>query len=318
MATTARILVSPAEESHGWLPEGPRSFVFKGCDSLVWVNIQHNATAKKGSIFVRDWETGEISIHEQPARPGFVLPTDQPDCLFVGREKELGILNVANGKWESLALIPDGQEHTIINDGEVEPGGHAVVFGTKDVRFKEPIAHLYRYSMIDHRITFLADQQLCSNGKVFHQDHNGLILYDIDTPKKTVVKYRYDTEQRRLHDEGVSIDLNDEPAFPDGMIDVGDGSVIIAFFNPHSGGDGVTRRYRLGSNAIVEEWITPGSPRVTCPLLVERERRVQLVLTTAVEGMTAEIRSESPNAGALFIADTSLTALPDAELVQTK
>ena len=82
------------------------------------------------------------------------------------------------------------------------PGGRAVVFGTKDVRFADPIAHLYLYTLDDNRLTVLADGQICSNGKVFAADDGGLILYDIDTPRKVVARYRLDVAARTLTDGG--------------------------------------------------------------------------------------------------------------------
>ena len=34
-----------------------------------------------------------------PARPGFLLPSEIPDTLFVGLEKALGLLNLSKGIW---------------------------------------------------------------------------------------------------------------------------------------------------------------------------------------------------------------------------
>ena len=96
----------------------------------------------------------------------------------------------------ALATIPDANPRTIINDGEVVPGGRAVVFGTKDVRFADPIAHLYLFTL-DDRLTTLADGQLCSNGKVFARDRR---LYDIDTPRRNVIRYRLDLDGGSSHD----------------------------------------------------------------------------------------------------------------------
>ena len=59
-----------------------------------------------------------------------------------------------------------------------------------------------------------------------------------------------------------------------------------------------------------------GSPRVTCPLLVERDGGVKLILTTAVEGMPADQRRRCPNAGDLFIADTALPRVPPADVLR--
>jgi sugar lactone lactonase YvrE len=103
--------------------------------------------------------------------------------------------------------------------------------------------------------------------------------------------------------------------FPDGMADCGDGTVVVAFYDPDPLPAGRAGRYRLGSGELIEEWTTPGSPRVTCPLLVE-QGGVKLVLTTAVEGMPPEMRVRCPNAGCLFVADTALTGVPAAEVVR--
>ena len=75
-------------------------------------------------------------------------------------------------------------------------------------------------------------------------------------------------------------------------------------------------RFDLSTGQAVEEWTTPGSPRVTCPCLVQRPDGVKLILTTATEGMPAEQREMCPNAGFLFIADTDFPACPPSETVK--
>jgi sugar lactone lactonase YvrE len=304
--TEARVLVAPEAEADRFLPEGPRSVVVDRRPALAWVNIQTAADATAGTIHLRFWDTGELRALPQPARPGFLLPTDRPGVVLVGREKEVGTLDLHTGTWSHLATIPDDNPRTIINDGEAVPGGRAVVFGTKDLRFADPIAHLYLFTLDDRRVTVLADGQVCSNGKVFARDGGGLVLYDIDTPRRAVTRYRLDLARRAATPEGVALDLHAAPGFPDGMVDAGDGTVIVAFYNPDPVPAGRAARYRLGTGEVLEEWTTPGSPRVTCPLLVERDGGVALVLTTAIEGMPAEQRRQCPAAGALFVADTPL------------
>ena len=218
----------------------------------------------------------------------------------------------------TLATIPDDNPSTIINDAEVVPGGKAVVFGTKDTQFKEPIAILYLYTVDDSRVSLLADQQTCSNGKIFATDARGLILFDIDTPTRKVVRYRLDIETRKAAFDGVALDLSDQVGFPDGMCDCGDGTVIIAFYNPDFAEVGKAIRFDLATGKAVEEWTTPGSPRVTCPLLVQRPDGVKLILTTATEGMPIDMRAKCSNAGRLFIADTQLATCPNPELVRLR
>jgi sugar lactone lactonase YvrE len=314
--TETHVLETLPEEKDRFLLEGPREIVFDDRDALIWVNIQTAPDTTHGDIHIRFWDTGERRVLHQDTRPGFVLPTDAPGYLVVGREKEIGIVDLRTNDWTPLAMIPDANPRTIINDGEVVPGGRAVVFGTKDIRFADPIAHLYLFTFDDRQITTLADQQLCSNGKFFTQRDDKLILFDIDTPTRQVVRYRLDLANRKATPDGVALQLGAIPGFPDGMIACGDGSAIIAFYNPEPVDDGLAIRFSLDSGEMIEQWTTPGSPRVTCPLLVERGGQVRLVLTTAVEGMPADMHKQCPDAGCLFIGDTSFAHAPVAEIVR--
>jgi sugar lactone lactonase YvrE len=97
------------------------------------------------------------------------------------------------------------------------------------------------------------------------------------------------------------------------MVDGGDGTVIIAFYNPAAVINGRAMRFDLNSKTAIEEWITPGSPRVTCPLLMEQDGSVRLMLTTATEGMPEEQRRNCTGAGDLFVAETSLADVPTVD-----
>jgi sugar lactone lactonase YvrE len=316
-STPARVLLAPPHDDDRFLPEGPRWLHRDGHAELVWVNIQTEPDATTGSIHsFRLSPPPHPVARPAPGRPGFALPATQ-QRLFVGLTKELRICNLADGSWSPpLAVIPDANPSTIINDAEVVPGGTAVVFGTKDTQFKESIAHLYLYTVDDNRVSLLADQQLCSNGKVFRQEAGGLILFDIDTPTRKVVRYRLDLAARTATPDGVALDLTNQIGFPDGMCDCGDGTVIIAFYNPDFAEAGKAIRFDLVTGQALEEWTTPGSPRVTCPLLVQQPDGVKLILTTATEGMPADLRAKCPTAGCLFIADTQFATCHEPELVR--
>jgi sugar lactone lactonase YvrE len=309
---TAQEWMSFDDDRDRFLPEGPRELRIQNRDAVVWVNIQTAANAARGAVFARFWDNGERRRWQLPARPGFILPTDAPDTLLVGLEHSLGTLNLASGLWTPLAQLPNPHPRTIINDGEIVPGGRAVVFGSKDLTFTEPIAKLYHFSLDDYRVRVLADEQTCSNGKVFAD--GGRTLFDIDTPRKVVTRYRLDGTTAT--DDGIVLDLRSESAFPDGMCDAGDGTVIIAFYNPHRGGEGVARHYRLDNGEVLTEWRVPESPRVTCPLLVKRDARVQLILTTAMETTRDQMPSDTAKAGSLFLAPTAFTTVPPSEVVR--
>ena len=191
-----------------------------------------------------------------------------------------------------------------------------VVFGTKDTAFdrEAAVAHLYLYTVDDRRLSVLAGGMTCSNGKVFAD--GGRTLFDIDTPRKVVTHYELDIETRTPTERGIALDLRHRADFPDGMVDAGDGTVIVAFYNPEYADAGRAERFRLHTGEVLDEWLTPGSPRVTCPLLFEEGGAVKLLLTTADEGMAPELRAKCPNAGCLFVADTGLSAVPPAEVVR--
>jgi sugar lactone lactonase YvrE len=312
---TARVFFAPPAEDERYLPEGPKSVAVAGRAALAWVNIQTGPDSTRGAVHLRYWDTGEHRVLPQAGRPGFLAPTERPGVVLVGRDKEIDSLDLATGAWAHLATIPDPNPRTIINDGAAGPGGSAIVFGTKDMRFKDPIAALYLFTVADRRVTMLADQQVCSNGKVFAAEARGLVLYDIDTPRRVVSRYRLDLGRRSVAADGVAVDLRAVDGFPDGMVDAGDGTVIIAMYNPGPVRDGRAYHYDLTTGERLGEWIVPGSPRVTCPLLVEHGG-LKLVLTTAVEGMPDERRPDSPHAGDLFIADTGFDSVPPAHLVR--
>jgi sugar lactone lactonase YvrE len=317
-STEAAVYFRPVIEARGYLPEGPRVARVRGKDVVAWVNIQAGAEAATGSLlWCHTDEPGDDHRTGCPYRPGFLLPVEGGDRVLVGHDKELRVYDLATGdSTEPLAAIPDDNPRTIINDAEVVPGGRAVVFGTKDVQFKDSIANLYLYTVGDNRVSVIADRQTCSNGKVLRTDDRGLVLLDIDTPTRKVVRYRLDVAARTATPDGDALDLSGEPGFPDGMCDCGDGTVIVAFYNPDPLPAGRAVRFDLATSSPLEEWTTPGSPRVTCPLLVKRPDGVKLVLTTAAEGMSPALRAKSPNAGCLFIADTRLKTCPEPWVVR--
>jgi sugar lactone lactonase YvrE len=308
--TEARVWFDPPTEADRFLLEGPRAMP----EGVIWVNIQTAADATAGDLWLRSWD-GAVRSFRIPRRPGFVFPTNRPGVVMAGCTKTVGLFDLGSRSWEPLATIPDANPRTIINDGEIVPGGEAIVFGTKDTRFADPIAHLYLLTLDERKLTTIAGGQMCSNGKVFADDGRGLLLYDIDTPRKVVARYRFDLERRSIAQEGIAVDVRGRDDYPDGMCDCGDGTVIVAFYNPALAEAGRAGRFRLDTGELVEEWTTPGSQRVTCPLLVRRDGGVKLILTTATEGMPAEMRARCPNAGSLFIADTGLTSIPPAEVV---
>ncbi len=296
------VLFRPTSDELTFLPEGP---IDCGGGRFSWVAIQHGADTTIGSLNLFDINSGENITHKLPGRPGFAFPTGEPNEFIVGMERQLGLFNAQSGQWETLCDGVDKDvEGTIINDGTTLKSG--VIFGCKDLQFKDKKAGLYFWRKHDKQLFPLRHDQTCSNGKVMlDEDDQHVTFLDIDTPTKLVVEYSLNVESGELSESKVILDLNDANDFPDGMVATPDKQgVIIAFYNPNPAPHGEARQYQIASGNVEAIWKTPQSPQVTCPLLIQLAGRTKLVLTTAVEHMTDERRAESVNAGCLFISDT--------------
>ncbi|MEM6472494.1 MAG: SMP-30/gluconolactonase/LRE family protein [Planctomycetota bacterium] len=288
-----------------FLPEGPYAVA---AGRFSWVGIQHGADATTGSVNRCDLASGVNESFTLPGRPGFAFPCQSDDRFIVGCERELGFFDVGTGDWEPFCRDVDADvTNTIINDGIFI--GDDILFGTKDLEFATKKAGLYFFDASEHRLVRLRDDQICSNGKAILDRNGDVFLIDIDSPTRQVVRYRIDLKNASIGESEVVLDLTDDPAVPDGAILTPDGkSIIVSMFLPQAHAFGETRQYDLASGACQIVWRTPLSPQNTCPALVPFDSRLKLIVTTAVENMSAEGQAICTNAGKLFIADTDFPA----------
>ncbi|MEO1526449.1 MAG: SMP-30/gluconolactonase/LRE family protein [Planctomycetota bacterium] len=286
-----------------FLPEGPYQ---SAPGHFSWVGIQHGADTRHGSLNRFDFATGENISMDLPGRPGFALPCKTPNRFVVGCERSLGYFDVETGEWSVFQTgVDEDVTNTIINDGIAI--GNSLVFGTKDLEFATKKAGLYLYRGSDKQLIRLRDDQICSNGKATLQSDGSLTLFDIDSPTRQVVRYTLDIEAGKLSEPTVVLDFSEDPAVPDGAILTPDGSgLIVSMFLPQAAAFGETRLYDLASGDCTTVWRTPLSPQNTCPALIENEGKLVLVITTAVENMSADDQAACANAGKLFVADSGL------------
>ena len=301
--TTALALNTPDSDQLRFLPEGPYPLAE---NKLSWVGIQHGPDASNGSLNVLDLASGSNQSFDLPGRPGFAFPCQSDGKFVVGCERTLGIFDTADSSWSPFCEgIDDDVTNTIINDGMVHDGN--LIFGTKDLEFATKKAGLYLWRGADQKLIRLRDDQICSNGKAIRIHDGDLQLIDIDSPTREVAGYTIDIAAGTLGERKVLLDLTNDPAVPDGAILTPDKTgLIVSMFLPEQAGDGQTRLYDLQSGELKHIWHMPGSPQNTCPALVPSGGKLKLVVTTAIEHMSDEVKRESPNAGQLFVADTDL------------
>ena len=305
----SEVLFRPETAGLRFLPEGP----YSNSEGIVsWVAIQHGGDSVVGSINQLDLASGQNRSFSLHGRPGFAFPTTQAGIYIAGVERQVGLWNTLTGTWTPLVSDVDHRvSNTIINDGVLFENN--VIFGCKDLEFKTQKAGLYLFRNSDRKLIALRKDQICSNGKAVIRDSTGqLWLYDIDSPTKTIVRYRLDIAAGTLSEAETVVDLTSDHVFPDGMIVTPDHqSLIVALYDPGDPDFGAARQYSLADGTLQAIWTCAGSPRVTCPQLVMHEGRIRLLLTTAVEHMSPEQLSRHPNAGCLFIGDTPFHSLGD-------
>lgn len=307
--TVCDVFFRPESAELRFLPEGP--YVY-GSDQFSWVGIQHGATSTVGSINVFDLKTGRNQSFGLPGRPGFAFPTDRPGVFVTGVEREVGLFDTSNGTWMPFVHNVDSNvTNTIINDAVVFED--CLVFGCKELEFTTQKAGLYLWRRSDGATVQLRNDQICSNGKAIVRNSDGsLTLYDIDSCTKQIVKSTIDINAGTVGPLEVVVDLTSGSVFPDGMILTPDHkSLIVALYDPGDPDAGAARQYSIATGELEAVWTCPGSPRVTCPQLLNVDGRVRLLLTTAVEHMPAEQQEKHPNAGCLFIGETNFTSIGD-------
>lgn len=309
----AEVLFRPESDELCFLPEGPYPC---GKNRFSWVGIQHGANSQVGSLNIFDVASRTNTTYILNGRPGFCFSANVDHTFLVGLERRLWLYSTATQNCDELSEeIDTDVENTIINDGAAFDGG--VIFGSKELTFSKPTAGLYLWRYADKELIRLRDDQICSNGKIVFTNDGGVTLLDIDSPTKKVVRYSLDVAAGQLSDPETILDLTTNDDFPDGMIATPDGnSVIIAFYNPNDIECGEARQYGIESGELEAIWKTPDAPQVTCPQLLEIDGQIKLVLTTAVEHMSAERVARHPNSGCLFVGDSEFTSLPDQPMFQ--
>ncbi len=305
----ATVLFQPESASLRFLPEGPYTI---SDQQVSWVGIQHGADSTCGSVNIFDLQRNTNQSFNLPGRPGFAFPTDRPGVFVAGVERSVGLFDTTSGEWRPfIESVDDAVSNTIINDAVIFEGN--LIFGCKELEFKTKKAGLYLWRRSDGATIQLRNDQICSNGKAVIRNPDGtLTLFDIDSPSKQITKCWLNIDEGTVGLPEVLIDLTAEEIFPDGMLLTPDHkSLIVALYDPADPEAGAARQYSVATGQLEAIWACPGSPRVTCPQLIEQNGRVKLLLTTAVEHMPDEQFARHPNAGCLFVAETSFTSIGD-------
>ena len=187
-------------------------------DALYFVDIEghrvHRFDPAAGNV--RSWETGE--------RVGTVVPRVSGGLVIAG-DSGLHFLDEESGKLTAIADPEPDKPDNRFNDGKCSPDGRFFA-GTISLVKKTGDARLYR---LDPDLTLheAFGPVTNSNGIIWSAD--GKTVFYIDTPRKDVLAFDYETGTGHLRNMRSVISTAHLDSSPDGMTIDTDGNLWIAF-----------------------------------------------------------------------------------------
>ena len=154
---------------------------------------------------------------------------------------------------------------------------------------------LYRYDLDGTCSQVLRDVTI-SNGLGWSGD--GRRMYHVDSGAGTVTAYDYDVSRGLLSGGTPFVVLEDEPGVPDGLCMDSEDHLWVAIW-----GAGEVRRYSPDGRLVCVVEVAASQPS-SCALGGADGR--QLFITTARNGVDAEVLARQPDAGRLFCVEVDV------------
>lgn len=263
----------------------------------VWV--PHENAVYFVDIFRRSihrWrEDGRTQGWCAPLEPGFIFACSGGGFIC-GLRGGLHHFDAGKGTFTLIAAVERDKARHRINDGFVDGGGR-LWFGTMHEDIGIDGGSLYTFDK-DHGLRMQSCNCTVSNGPAVSPD--GGTLYHVDSAARVIYSFSLSIEGT-LSDKRRFLEFPSD-VHPDGLaVDVA-GNLWIALFNgwrlEHYSAEG----QKLGE-------IRFPCAQVTKPAFGGQGLRT-LYVTTAARGLSADGRTQQPNAGGLFAVDVPVRGLP--------
>lgn len=286
---TARLVL----DAKAVLGEGP--FWHGRKRKLYWVDIE----SKILNIFDPQDRTNRV-IH-LPGRIGTAAPA-AGDEVIVALEDGMYRLDTET---EALSQIGDpepDQPNNRFNDGKCSPEGRFWA-GTMSLERKVGNANLYCLHP-DGRIEKKLSDATVSNGLAWSIDRS--TMYYIDTQRRNVRAFDYDTKTGNISNERVIIEVPEEIGHPDGMTIDTEGTLWVALFR----GAGVGRWDPL-TGKLIEKYDVPAKNVTACAF--GGDDLSTLYITTARTSTSEADLTRFPQAGGVFALEPGVRGTPAFE-----
>jgi sugar lactone lactonase YvrE len=203
---------------------------------LYYVDIENQKILKYNpkDESTQSWNVGQ--------RVGTVVPREKGGLVWAG-DHGFYFLNEESGESTAIVDPEKHNENNRFNDGKCDPQGRFWA-GTYDFK-KQATGGLYSLDL-EQRLQKRLGEVTASNGLIWSLDEK--IFYYIDTIKKNVRSYDYDSESGELSGEQVIWDTAGLEGSPDGMTIDEQGNLWVAFCHA-----GCVRCYDVSRRQIIAE-----------------------------------------------------------------
>jgi len=245
--------------------------------------------------------------HESKAigpRPGAAVPCDDGRWL-VAHENGFGFYDWDHGVLADFDLFLGGESRVRMNDAKCDPRGRLLA-GTLQEDLQEGGATLY--ALEGEKRSVLLSGVTISNGLGWSAD--GARLYYVDTLTHRIDVFDYDLDAGGISNRRPLAEVPDGEGYPDGLAMDCNGNLWVALW-----GGSVVQCYDGETGKVLE--------RITCPVAQPSSccfggpDGMELLITSAWQGYSAEQRRAEPLAGSLFIAEAGVRGAP-VTLFKTK
>lgn len=195
-------------------------------ESPVWIG---------GVLYYVDIMGGKIYAYNGSVRvlySGDVIPFIVPcsDGIVFGTRDSIRHLSLDKMIVETLFTV-NLPGNVRFNDGKCDKNGFLFA-GTMDINETSPSGKLYRFGTREE--TVLNDITI-SNGTIW--DFERKVMYYIDSPRRKIRVFDYDTDKSMIISEKQGIDVSSFAGVPDGMTIDSEGNLYVAFY----GGNGIIK-----------------------------------------------------------------------------
>jgi xylono-1,5-lactonase len=262
---------------------------------LLWIDLL------APRLFRHDPATAKTTVMDVKLEGplGAIAATTNPGLLIVSHLKGLSTLDIETGATAFFSDPEKGRDAIIYNDCKCDCFGRLWV-GTSHCREQEARGALW--CVLPNGEAFLGDAGFAvSNGPAFSLD-GGTMYFNDSAGRKT---FAFDISGGDPHPRNrrVLVSYGEEEGMPDGLTVDAEGCLWVA----HWGGSRVTRISAGGERLAV---LDVPAPHVTT-VGFGGDDLATLYITTARDGLSAEMLEKWPQSGDLFVVSPGVSGVPE-------